>query len=88
MPCTSALCKNLLKIYLISFMDCVGCKNVDDWVSACGSVEVTGVKSRGRGRKTRGECVNGVAWSALGMGNIQGYEEGLHIGQTSNSSLA
>ena len=32
--------------------------NVDDWVSACKSVEVTGLKCRGRGRKIWGECVN------------------------------
>ena len=33
-------------------------KNKDDWVTACRSVEVTGLKSRGRGRMTLRECVN------------------------------
>ena len=33
-------------------------KNVDDWVLPCRSVEVAGVKSWGRDRKTWEECVN------------------------------
>ena len=33
------------------------CKGVDDWVSACRSVVVAGVRCVGRGRKTWGESV-------------------------------
>jgi len=32
-------------------------KDSDDWVSACSSFEVNGVRDRGRDRKTWGECV-------------------------------
>ena len=32
-------------------------KNSDDWVSACRDFEVAGPKSRGRSKKTWGECV-------------------------------
>ena len=35
-------------------------KCVDDWVSACRVFDVPGDKGRGRGRKTLGECVDGV----------------------------
>jgi hypothetical protein len=32
-------------------------KDSDDWVSSCRNIEVVGAKSRGRGKKTWGECV-------------------------------
>jgi len=32
-------------------------KDTDDWVSACRSVEINGVRDRGRGRKTLDDCV-------------------------------
>ena len=32
---------------------------MDDWVSACRNVYVTGVRCRGRNWKTRRECVKG-----------------------------
>jgi hypothetical protein len=32
-------------------------KDSNDWVSACRNIEVAGAKSRGRGKKTWGECV-------------------------------
>ena len=36
---------------------CRAKKNVDDWLSACRKLEVTGERGRGRGRKTWKECV-------------------------------
>ena len=33
------------------------CKSADDWVSAIRDVDVVGVKSKGRSRKTWWECV-------------------------------
>jgi len=32
-------------------------KNSDDWVSACESFEVNGIRHRGKGRETCDECV-------------------------------
>ena len=34
-------------------------KGVNNWVSVCRDMEVTGDRSRDRGRKTWGECVDG-----------------------------
>ena len=41
-------------------------KSVDDWVSACRGMEVVGVRVRGRGRKTLGQCV-GQDMELLGL---------------------
>ena len=51
---------------------------MDDWVSACGKVEVAGSRCKGRNGKTWKECVDD---DMEGLGLHPEWVEGLHMGK-------